>query len=185
MAFNKMLTWLSKNMTKVSVCTVLLFLLVLYFLLNHYNDSKGMLRDSMTTNRAGHDVPTASKVKDSVSRTDLTSNNGYAKVKGVETSTHGLPPSCNSDNSVNPQELLPKDTNSEWAKLNPTGTGDLNDVNMLKAGAHIGINTVGQSLRNANQQLRSDPPVPQLNVGPWNNTTIEPDTSRVPFEIGA
>ena len=87
--------------------------------------------------------------------------------------------------TIDPKELLPKDSNSEWAKLNPTGNGDLSDVNLLKAGHHIGINTVGQSLRNANQQLRSDPPVPQMSVGPWNNTTIEPDLMRVPLELGA
>jgi len=40
-------------------------------------------------------------------------------------------------------------------------------------------------LRNANQQLRSDPPVPQVNVGPWHNTTIEADNMRVPLELGS
>ena len=52
------------------------------------------------------------------------------------------------------------------------GSGDLKNVSLLKAGYHIGINTVGQSLRNANLQLRSEPANPQLNVGPWNQTTI-------------
>ena len=33
------------------------------------------------------------------------------------------------------------------------GAGDLKNVSLLKAGHHIGINTVGQSLRNANLQL--------------------------------
>jgi hypothetical protein len=57
-------------------------------------------------------------------------------------------------------------------------------VNLMKAGSIIGINTVGSSLRNANLQVRSEPPNPQLNVGPWNNTTIAPDLMRVPLEIG-
>ena len=47
------------------------------------------------------------------------------------------------------------------------------------------IDTIGQSLRNANQQIRSEPANPQLYVGPWNNTTIEPDFMRPPLEIGA
>jgi hypothetical protein len=55
---------------------------------------------------------------------------------------------------------------------------------MLKAGHHIGIDTVGQSLRNANLQLRSEPANPQVNVGPWNQTTISPDLMRVPLELG-
>ena len=33
----------------------------------------------------------------------------------------------------------------------------LKNVNLLKAGAHIGVDTVGQSLRNASRQLRSGP----------------------------
>lgn len=41
-----------------------------------------------------------------------------------------------------------------------------------------------QSLRNANYQLRSDPPNPQESVCPWSNTTISPE-SRRPLEIGA
>jgi len=81
-------------------------------------------------------------------------------------------------------ELLPKDVNSQWAQLNPTGAGDLKGVNLLSAGALIGIDTIGNTLRNANLQVRSEPPNPQLNVGPWNNTTIAPDLMRVPLEIG-
>ena len=69
-------------------------------------------------------------------------------------------------------------------KLNPSGQGNLDSVSLLKAGYHIGIDTAGQSLRNANLQLRSEPANPQMNVGPWNNTTIEPDAMRVPLEIG-
>jgi hypothetical protein len=69
-------------------------------------------------------------------------------------------------------------------KLNPTGAGDLKNVSLLKAGHHIGINTVGQSLRNANLQLRSEPANPQLNTGPWNQTSMTPDMQRRPLEIG-
>ena len=57
------------------------------------------------------------------------------------------------------------------------------NVSMLQAGEHIGVNTVGQSLRNANRQLRSEPPNPQVNVSPWQNTTIGPDLMRRPLEI--
>ena len=82
-------------------------------------------------------------------------------------------------------QLLPKDKNSEWNNLNPTGTGELSNINLLKSGWQIGIDTVGQTLRNANLQLRSEPPNPQVSVGPWNNSTITPDFMRVPLEIGA
>ena len=85
----------------------------------------------------------------------------------------------------NPGELLPVDQNNEWSQLNPVGTGDLNNVNLLKAGHHTGIDTVGSSLRNANLQIRSEYPNPTTNVSPWMNTTIESDTMRVPLELGS
>ena len=83
------------------------------------------------------------------------------------------------------QDLLPNDANSsQWAQVYPTGEGKLKDRNFLQAGYHIGINTVGQTLRNANMQLRSEPPCPQVKVSPWIQSTIEPDLGRKPFEIG-
>ena len=81
-------------------------------------------------------------------------------------------------------DLLPKDDSSLWAQVNPAGEGSLKDRNFLQSGYHIGINTVGQTLRNANQQLRSEPPNPQQKVSPWLQSTIEPDTNRKPMEIG-
>ena len=89
-----------------------------------------------------------------------------------------------SNNIQNSSDLLPVDNNSQWAQLNPAGKGELASINLLKAGFHIGIDTVGQTLRNANLQIRSEPPNPQMNVGPWNNTTISPDLMRTPLELG-
>ena len=83
------------------------------------------------------------------------------------------------------EDLLPKDAaNTKWAQMNPAGQGDVRDQNFLTAGYHIGVNTVGQTRRNANYQLRSDPPNPQVPVSPWNISTIEPDLNRRPLEIG-
>jgi hypothetical protein len=82
------------------------------------------------------------------------------------------------------QDLLPQDKSSTWASVNPEGQGTLEGKNFLQAGYHIGINTVGQTLRNANLQLRSEPPCPQVQVSPWSQSTIEPDVSRRPMEIG-
>lgn len=116
----------------------------------------------------------------------LGTNEDYAKVSGITSTTPGLASSCTATSAVEPSDLLPSDKNSEWAKLNPSGKGDLADVNLLQAGHHAGINTVaGQAMRNSNLQLRSDPPVNKESVGPWNNSTIEADTSRLQFEIGS
>ena len=103
---------------------------------------------------------------------------------GTQTSMPGLPTSCSKPNIQNPTELLPKDANSQWASLNPNGKGFLSNINLLNAGFNIGIDTIGSSLRNANLQIRSEPVNPQLNVGPWNQSTITPDFLRPPLEIG-
>ena len=92
------------------------------------------------------------------------------------------PQGCYPREQLNPLELLPSDPNSQWAQVNPQGAGDIQGKNFLSAGALIGINTIGQSLRNANLQLRAEPPCPQVNVSPWMNSTIEPDLIRKPLE---
>jgi hypothetical protein len=93
------------------------------------------------------------------------------------------PAGCYPRDQLTPSELLPKDPNSVWAQQNPMGTGSLKGKNFLSAGALIGVNTVGQSLRNANHQLRSEPPNPQVPVSVFYNSTIEPDTNRRDLEI--
>ncbi|NCY20961.1 hypothetical protein EBX31_03275 [bacterium] len=93
------------------------------------------------------------------------------------------PAGCYPREQLNPMELLPADVNSQWAQVNPTGAGDIQGKNFLSAGALVGVNTVGQSLRNPNYQLRSEPPNPQMpGVSPWLNSTIEPDLQRRPLE---
>ena len=93
--------------------------------------------------------------------------------------------SASSNTQGSSTELLPKDNNSQWSQLNPAGAGELQGINLLNAGHHIGIDTIGQTLRNANLQIRSEPPNPQISVGPWNQTTISPDLMRIPLELGA
>ena len=94
-----------------------------------------------------------------------------------------LPSECYPKDVLSSADLLPRDANSLWAQVNPSGQGSLADQNFLTAGFHIGINTIGQTLRNANRQLRSEPLNPQVKVSPWLQTTIEPDINRRPLEI--
>ena len=111
-------------------------------------------------------------------------NEVFASAQGVTTSSQGLPPSCAKGPTNTPDDLLPRDVNSEWGRLNPSNNNDLSGVNLLKAGFHAGIDTVGGTLRNANLQVRSEPPNPVVKVSPWMNSTIEPDLMRVPLELG-
>jgi hypothetical protein len=95
------------------------------------------------------------------------------------------PGSCFPRDTNTPEDLIPKGAaNSKWAQVMPAGQGDVKDQNYLTAAHHVGINTVGQSMRNANMQLRSDPPVPKSAAWPIMQSTIEYDNSRRHFEIG-
>lgn len=104
-------------------------------------------------------------------------------VEGNGNQMNQLPSECYPKDVLSSADLLPRDANSLWAQVNPSGQGSLADQNFLTAGFHIGINTVGQTLRNANRQLRSEPLNPQVKVSPWLQTTIEPDINRRPLEI--
>ena len=85
-------------------------------------------------------------------------------------------------NDLNVDNHLPADTNSTWAQVNPDGVGGVTTNSFLNAGFHLGLDTQGCSLRNANRGLRSEPPNPQLQVSPWLNTTICPDQLRKPLD---
>lgn len=111
---------------------------------------------------------------------DLSAYEGPANFSGAE-----APSGCYPRDQLTPSELLPKDGNSIWAQQNPMGPGSLKGKNFLSAGALIGVNTVGQSLRNANLQFRSEPPNPQVAVSIFNQSTISPDISHRSLEIGA
>ncbi len=97
------------------------------------------------------------------------------------------PSTCYPQPTLKAEDLLPKEDSAaiqEFNQVSPKGEGILEGVRLLDAGFHVGVNTVGQSLRNANRQLRSEPPNPQVNVSPWLNTSIGPDLLRRPLEDG-
>ncbi len=158
-------------MSAFKIDTVILGVAVLVLGYLIYNNSKYKNLSPMTTN---YDSSSSNPSPSSLGE------DKYASANGVNTTTYGM----SKAKMDNPSSLLPNDSNSQWAALNPNGNGALKSVNLLQAGALVGINTIGSSLRNPNLQLRSDPPNPQGSVGPWNNSTIQPDTNRKPLEIG-
>ena len=113
---------------------------------------------------------------------DFASVGGSDSLSGVPMGAAQKPQGCYPRQQLTPAELLPNAPNSQWAQVNPVGAGDIQGKNFLSAGALIGVNTVGQSLRNGNLQLRAEPPNPQVNVSPWLQSTIEPDLQRRPLE---
>jgi hypothetical protein len=114
--------------------------------------------------------------------------NGNSAVDAMTGQNGGgsMPPAGAANLPVaNPSDLLPRDTNNQWGSLNPAGSGDLLGQNLLSATFLTGIDTIGNTMKNANLQIRSEPPNPQLNVGPWNQSTFAPDLMRTPLELGS
>jgi hypothetical protein len=187
---NKNLKNLGKALNKLSpihgwVLFSFVCIVVLYYLFYKYSDNKNNIMDNMNqlNNDVGiHNNDLESSLEKPADAQSL--SNQYEKIDSVSPNTQGLPPSCNAGNVPDPKELLPKDENNQWSKLNPSGSGGLENINLLKSGYHAGVDTVGSSLRNANLQVRSEPPNPTNKVSPWLNSTIEPDLMRVPLEIG-
>lgn len=87
--------------------------------------------------------------------------------------------------TVQPSELLPADVNSKWASENNLSTlSGMRMPDLLTPQFMAGENTVGQSRKNPNLQLRADPPIPRVENVLWNQPIIEPDTVRVNLDIG-
>jgi len=141
---------------------------------NATNDTNGAVQKAANLNNPNVAAPNAG----SEGYADLSDMEGPAKFGNAD-----APAGCYPRDQLTPGELLPKDPNSVWAQQNPMGTGSLKGKNFLSAGALIGVNTVGQSLRNANYQMRSEPPNPQVAVSVFNQSTIEPDANRRSLEI--
>lgn len=100
--------------------------------------------------------------------------------------THGAPHSAGgtmalpAGGELQPSELVPSSgLGTAWASTNPSGLGDMKSQNFLSSGYLIGVNTVGQSKRNATHDIRVEYPNPRQAVSPWSNSVIEgPDMYR-------
>jgi hypothetical protein len=168
--FKEIISGFSKFFTKERTLVLIIFL-VLAWALFSYSGSKinvydqmsdGSLAAPVVVNKAAPEVATPNAAP-------IAPATGYA-----------------TQPVANPTDLLPKDVNSKWSALNPTAMnqGDILMPDLLQAGYHIGLDTIGQTLRNPNLQLRSDPVIQKSDIGPWNQSTIEPDFGRVPLELG-
>lgn len=121
------------------------------------------------------------KKADGVHPSEETDNSDF---RAVDFTPNNVPSDCFPRDRLTAEDLLPGDSaaNSKWAQVNPAGQGDVSNQNFLTAGWAVGINTVSGTLRNANLQLRSEPPNPR-SAWPIMNSTIEADPFRRPLEI--
>jgi hypothetical protein len=77
----------------------------------------------------------------------------------------------------NNADLLPNEVNKDWFESDFSNARiKIGNDNLINTDRYmIGVNTVGQSLKNPSYDLRPSPPCPKVTVSPWNQSTIEPD----------
>jgi len=159
-------------------------LVFLLFALYKYSENKNIFKLGLTALNPAQVNDSGKVLNNNV--VGASAQNVYAPFNGIstaQTATSADTPDSLSKPAANPSDLLPSDSNSSWAGLNPTS--DLGNVNLLNPTQIVGINTQGSSLRNANLQIRSEPANPRTNTNcPWNISTIEGDKHRKPLEIG-
>jgi hypothetical protein len=166
---------ITKFFTKEKII-IFVALFILGYTMFSYSDSKRSIFDAM---EAGESSDNAASQKQPSMKETSAQNVQSAPAAGAPNGYAVQP-------VANPSDLLPNDQNSQWSALNPVAMnqGNVAMPDLLQAGYHIGLDTIGQTLRNANLQLRSDPIIDKQNIGPWNQSTIEPDFARVPLEVG-
>jgi hypothetical protein len=118
-----------------------------------------------------------------------TTNTNGLSLEGAPDFTLGVTPVISKEKKakkLTAKDLLPKESKDDWFDMpyDKKQMMRIENENLL-AGAStqskIGIDTQGQTLKNASHDLRAAPPNPKFNVGPWMNSTIEPDYNIKPL----
>lgn len=178
------------------VVLIVLAAFVLFALINYYNSKQSVakaekfyqetldrvapIRKSGQENFA-QQVPSAGVAKDAdkANAVDPAEEDQASMFRAVDFQTNKVSNDCFPKDRLTADDLLPKDAaNAKWAQVNPAGQGDVRDQNFLTAGAMVGIDTVGSSLRNSSLDLRGDPSPNPMGQWPIQNSTIQPDLLR-------
>lgn len=186
MAFDK---YMVVRTTLIVVAAAVLFSLITYYNSKQTTVSaEKFFADQPSVNPMVNSVvPTPSTQAVPVAPTGAVNPNdpeGSDEFRPVDFDVKQVPTDCFPKDRLTAEDLLPSDASSKWAQVNPSGQGDVKNVNFLTAGFHVGINTTSGSMKNPNLQLRSEPPNPK---GSWpilNSSYTPSDLLRRPLEIG-
>jgi hypothetical protein len=88
-----------------------------------------------------------------------------------------------NNEKYNSNDFLPKEINNKWFDTDfSQAKYNVNNDTLINTDRYvIGINTVGQSLKNASYDIRGTIPNPKYTISPWNNSTYEPDYNIKPL----
>ena len=169
------------NQTKmIRLGAVLAGVVVLYVLFSSYSGAKGAVVDKAEELGGTGGMAPSSESGPYMSMPHGVAGNAVT-VSGMQSRTPASQQTY-QETTLSSSELLPNGKiGADWAAVNPVGADDLKGQNFLQAGYHSNINIVGiaQTKRNQSYDIRSELPNPQSKVGPFLNTTIDPD----PFKM--
>lgn len=168
----------------VRLGAVLAGVVALYILFNSYSGSKSALVDK-AEELGGLGTPGPMSEQGPYMGSPHSVGGNAASVQGMQSRTPASQQTY-SETTLSSSELLPTgQIGASWAAVNPVGSEDLKGQNFLQAGYHSNINIVGiaQTNRNPSYDIRTEVPNPQSRVGPFLNTTIDPDPFKATHSL--
>ncbi len=110
-------------------------------------------------------------------------DNAFENPLPPNTATDVVDVNKNNVKNYQAKDFLPKEINDEWFDTDfSQAKYNVNDDKLINTERYvIGINTVGQSLKNASYDIRGTIPNPKFSISPWNNSTYEPDFNLKPL----
>lgn len=84
-----------------------------------------------------------------------------------------------STKNFNAKDFLPQEINEDWFNTDLTkAQNEIDQATLIDISKFCqGVDTVGQSLKNPSYDIRGNIPNPKINVSPWMNSSITPDTN--------
>jgi hypothetical protein len=158
LAMSLSVTKMLKSIKTKHIVMVLLALVVLY-LLYAYGSLKFLKMDTLDGSQPQEEEAAVPEVT-----AESPVETGYAKQATATAS-----------------DLMPLSTSDKFSNDLTVGLEQNVSSGMLTAGQMIG--TVSQVNKNPNLQVRSEDANPMVETGPWNKSSIVPDTSKRTFEI--
>jgi hypothetical protein len=157
---------------------VLVGVVIVYSLFSSYSGMKGVVIDrAEELGGSGQTAPSSDTGPYQPSEETKSLGGNAVAVSSMQ----GRTPSTTqtyTPTTLSAEEMLPKGgLGASWAAVNPSSADDLAGQNFLQAGYQSTTNVIGiaQTNRNASYDIRSETPNPQIKVGPFLNTTIDPD----------
>ena len=98
---------------------------------------------------------------------------GYA---GKTSASSPFPQKQSTEDLFKVDKLLPQEVNPDWFEVMPEPI-KVKNRHLVNVTRPVGVNTIGSSHKNANYDLRPSPSCPSFTIGPWLQSSIQPDLS--------